>query len=177
MKKFTFTFMMLLAFSAVFPAQQTRLSQLFEKYQDTEGVTSIKIAKPMFSMLKKLNLKDSELDKIQPLLSKINGLQILIVEKPAETASAKEKNALSLLGSEIASGVKNLNYQELMTVNAKGNKIKFMAANSAADVLDNLLLSVSAEENTILMMLDGKVSMDDISKLLNEDEAPETLKK
>ncbi|MGZ5197772.1 MAG: DUF4252 domain-containing protein, partial [Kaistella sp.] len=63
-------------------AQKAKLDQLFDKYQETDGVTSIKIAKPMFNMLNKLNIDDSELDQIKPLLSKINGLKILILEKP-----------------------------------------------------------------------------------------------
>jgi hypothetical protein len=48
-----------LAFSHFFNVygQKDKLDQLFDKYQEVEGVTSIKIAKPMFGMLSNLDLE------------------------------------------------------------------------------------------------------------------------
>ena len=151
-------------------AQKEKLDQLFEKYQETEGVTSIKIAKPMFSMLNKLNINDSELDQIKPLLSKINGLKILIVEKP-DTKSAtdgKQNGIFQNLQADISNSIKNMKYEELMTVNNKDNKIKFLSSDATNGILENLLLSINSEDNTVLMMLDGKISMDDVNKLITE---------
>lgn len=150
-------------------AQREKLYSLFDKYQETEGVTSIKIAKPMFSMLSKLDIKDAELDNIKPVLDKIQGLRILVIEKP-ESDSINKKAMLNFnsLQKDISSSLKNLNYDELMTVNSKEAKVKFLAADAANGVLDNLLLSVNSEGNQVLMMLDGKISMDDVNKLANE---------
>ncbi len=49
-----------------------KLDAIFEKYQEAEGVTSIKIAKPMFRLLNNINIDDSDMDKIKPLISKMN---------------------------------------------------------------------------------------------------------
>ena len=154
-------------------AQKEKLDQLFEKYQETEGVTSIKIAKPMFNMLNKLNINDSELEQIKPLLSKINGLRILIVEKPTAANSPGSQNKINLsnfqsLQSDINNSIRNMKYEELMTVNSKDNKIKFLSSDATNGILDNLLLNISSEGNTVLMMLDGKISVDDVNKLINE---------
>ena len=154
-------------------AQKDKLDQLFDKYQESEGVTSIKIAKPMFNMLNKLNINDSELEQIKPLLSKINGLRILIVEKPTAANNTGSQNKINLgnfqsLQSDINNSIKNMKYEELMTVNSKDNKIKFLSSDATNGILDNLLLNISSEGNTVLMMLDGKISMDDVNKLINE---------
>lgn len=168
MKKLIILFTFLFAFANI-SAQKEKLDQLFERYQETEGVTSIKIAKPMFNMLNKLNINDSELDQIKPLLSKINGLRILVVEKPeAETVADGKSLLFHNLQADINSSIKNMKYEELMTVNSKDNKIKFLSADATNDILDNLLLSINSEDNTVLMMLDGKISMDDVNKLINE---------
>lgn len=168
MKKLIFLFTFLFAFANV-TAQKEKLDQLFEKYQETEGVTSIKIAKPMFNMLNKLNINDAELDQIKPLLSKINGLRILVVEKSEAKTTADGKPLMfQNLQADINSSIKNMKYEELMTVNSKDNKIKFLSADATNDILDNLLLSINSEDNTVLMMLDGKISMDDVNKLINE---------
>ena len=66
------------------------------------------------------------------------------------------------------STLKNLHYEELMTVNSKDNKIKFLAANTTSDILDNLLLTINGEDSNVLMMLDGKISMNDVSNLVND---------
>ncbi|MBV2165772.1 MAG: DUF4252 domain-containing protein [Kaistella sp.] len=169
MKKLLFILAFFFSFLNV-NAQKEKLDQLFEKYQETGGVTSIKIAKPMFSMLNKLNINDSELDQIKPLLSKINGLKILIVEKP-DTKSAtdgKQNGIFQNLQADISNSIKNMKYEELMTVNNKDNKIKFLSSDATNGILENLLLSINSEDNTVLMMLDGKISMDDVNKLITE---------
>ncbi|WP_169463262.1 DUF4252 domain-containing protein [Kaistella palustris] len=171
-----------LVFSSFFQlnAQKAKLDQLFEKYQEADGVTSIKIAKPMFNMLNKLNIADDELSQIKPLLSKIEGLKILILEKPAsaKTPGAPE-NKMQLmqfdkLQTDIASSLKNMKYEELITVHSKDNKIKFLSSDAANGVLDNLLLNINSDGNTMLMMLEGKISMDDVNNLINEAEKPST---
>lgn len=169
MKKILFIFALFFSFVSS-SAQKDKLDQLFEKYQETEGVTSIKIAKPMFNMLNKLNINDSELDQIKPLLSKINGLKILIVEKPGtpSTDNQKKLGVFNSLQEDISNSIKNMKYEELITVNSKDNKIKFLSSDATNGILDNLLLSINSEGNTVLMMLDGKISMDDVNNLVSQ---------
>ena len=173
MKKLLLIFALTFSYFFQINAQKDKLDQLFDKYQESEGVTSIKIAKPMFNMLNKLNINDSELDQIKPLLSKINGLRILIVEKPTVATNPGSQDKLNLsnfqsLQSDITNSIKNMKYEELMTVNSKDNKIKFLSSDATNGILDNLLLNISSEGNTVLMMLDGKISMEDVNKLINE---------
>ena len=167
----TFLFLMFLPVFAL--AQTEKLDAIFEKYQEAEGVTSIKIAKPMFRLLNNINIDDSDMDKIKPLISKMNGLKILIMEKPetAENPTAAQLAAIneaSKVKNEILAAVKNLKYDELMTLNSKDNKIKFLAANTTSDILDNLLLTINGEDSNVMMMLDGKISMNDVSNLVND---------
>lgn len=144
--------------------QKNKLDQLFDKYQETEGVTSIKIAKPMFGMLSNLNIADAELDQIKPLLSKIDGLKILITENT--------KGNLANVNKEISSYLNNLNYSEIMSVKNAGSRVKFLSSEAKNDgTLDNMLLSIdSGGGENILVMLDGKISMDDVNKILNSSE-------
>ena len=180
----TFLFLMFLPVFAL--AQTEKLDAIFEKYQEAEGVTSIKIAKPMFRLLNNINIDDSDMDKIKPLISKMNGLKILIMEKPekAENPTAAQLAAIneaSKVKNEILTAVKNLKYDELMTLNSKDNKIKFLAADTSSNLLNNMLLTISSEDENILMMLDGQISMDDVSNLINdvqkEDKTPKTPEK
>lgn len=169
MKKILFIFILLFTSLNVF-GQSDKLNQLFDQYQDTEGVTSIKIAKPMFRLLGNLNIEDEDLKNIRPLINKVNSLKILVVDKPnsSNKDSVVAYNNFQNVQKSMLSALKNLNYEELMTVNSKDNKIKFLATKTASNVLDNLLLSINGEDSNVLMMLDGKISLDDVSNLVND---------
>ena len=157
-------------FFNIYGQEKDKLDQLFDKYQEVEGVTSIKIAKPMFGMLSNLDLGDAELDQIKPLLSKINGLKVFIAEKPQDGSSAKGQK-LSQINKDISSYLSNLKYSEIMTMNSNGAKIKFLSAEEKNGILDDLLLSIdSGGEENILVKLDGKLSMNDINKIINSTE-------
>jgi len=165
MKKISILIVLFLLSTNIF-GQTEELNKLFDKYQDTEGVTSIKIAKPMFKLLNNLKIDNEELGKIQPLLGKVNGLKMLVLEK-----SAKSDNPLvdeKKIEKEIANSLKNMKYEELVTVNNRDAKIKFMAQDITANVMDNLILNIMSEESSVLMMLDGKISMDDVNNLMQE---------
>ncbi|MCW3169891.1 DUF4252 domain-containing protein [Chryseobacterium sp. 09-1422] len=159
-----------LAFSHFFDVygQKEKLDQLFDKYQEVEGVTSIKIAKPMFGMLSNLNIADSELDQIKPLLAKIDGLKVLITESPED---GKSSNNLNQLNKEITSYLKNMNYSEMMSVKNGDSKVKFLSSEAKNGILEDILLRIdSGNGENILVMLDGKLSMDDVNKIINSGE-------
>ena len=108
------------------------------------------------------------------------------MEKPekAENPTAAQLAAIneaSKVKNEILAAVKNLKYDELMTLNSKDNKIKFLAADTSSNLLNNMVLTISSEDENILMMLDGQISMDDVSNLINdvqkEDKTPKTPEK
>ncbi|MDR6516947.1 DUF4252 domain-containing protein [Chryseobacterium camelliae] len=162
-----------LAFSHFFNVygQEDKFDKLFDKYQEVEGVTTIKIAKPMFGMLSSLNIDDSQLDQIKPLLSKINGLKILITEGAGDGKGKNNLANLSQLNKDIASYLTNLKYDEIMAVKSSGSKIKFLSSEAKNGIMDDLLLSIdSGGGENILIKLDGKLSMDDINKIINSSE-------
>ena len=165
LKKISLLIVLFLLSTNIF-GQTEELNKLFDRYQDTAGVTSIKIAKPMFKLLNNLKIDNEELGKIQPLLGKVNGLKMLVLEK---SGTSKNPNLNEgKIEKEIANSLKNMKYEELVTVNNRDAKIKFMTQDITANVMDNLILNIMSEDSSVLMMLDGKISMDDVSKLMEE---------
>lgn len=166
-KNFTRAFAMLFLLTIQLGfAQAAKLHSLFDQYQNTDGVTSIKIAKPMFRMLGSMNINDSDLNNISPILNKVDGLKILIVEGNGKKNNPA--NSQTVLKNEILSAVKNLNYEELMSVKSKDNNVKFLAEKTSGDIFNNLLLTIAGDDSDVLMILDGKISMNDINNLVEE---------
>lgn len=157
-------------------AQLSDVHKIFEKYQDVEGITSIKVSKPMFNMLNKLKIQDDDLQKIQPLLGKVNSINILISGggKLLDSLTNIKSDLLKLgnspagLQNEINLAVKKLNYEELVTVNSSGRKIKLLTVGTNSDILHNLLLSITGSDQSVLMLLDGDVPMDQLSKFISD---------
>ncbi|WP_270088310.1 DUF4252 domain-containing protein [Sphingobacterium sp. SYP-B4668] len=154
----TTLFFICLCYLNIANAQIAKLDKIFEQYKEGKGVTSIKIAKPMFSMLNKLKLGDEELNQIKPLLANINSIKMLIVE------DSEDKH----LKSEVSKAFAALKYEELVSINSDGNKIRFLTESSQSDNLNNLLLSIVADDSVIFMILDGKVRYEDINKLIDQ---------
>lgn len=154
----TILFFMCFCYLSVANAQIAKLDQIFEQYKEGKGVTSIKIAKPMFSMLKKLKLGEEELNQIRPLLANINSIKMLIVEDSND----------EYLKTEVSKAFAALKYEELVSINSDGSKIRFLTENSESDNLNNLLLSIVADDSVIFMILDGKLRLEDISNLVNQ---------
>ena len=92
-----------LLFATVANAQISKLDEIFEQYKESKGVTSIKIGKPMFSMLNKMKLSDNDVNNIKPLLSKINYIKMLILEDGGNKVQ-----------SDVAKAINKLNYEELI---------------------------------------------------------------
>ena len=176
MKKLIPIIVFVLLSSNVF-AQLNDVHKIFEKYQDVEGITSIKVGKGMFSLLNKLKVEDEDVQKIKPLLGKVNSINILISGggKLLDSLTGIKSNLIKLgdniplgLQSEINLAIKKLNYEELVTVNSSGRKIKLLTVDSNGDFLHNLLLSITGADQNILMLLDGDVPMSELSKFISE---------
>ncbi|WP_234993222.1 DUF4252 domain-containing protein [Sphingobacterium lactis] len=136
-------------------AQISKLDQIFEQYKEQKGVTSIKIGKPMFKMLNKMKLNDHDIETIKPLLGKINSIKMLIFEDGGTS-----------IKDQVSTAIGRLNYEELMVVNSDGNKIKFLAEKVDGDFIDNLLLSITSDTDTLFLILDGSLKYDDINNLV-----------
>ncbi|MEO6949812.1 MAG: DUF4252 domain-containing protein [Ginsengibacter sp.] len=158
-------------------AQLNDVHKIFEKYQEVEGITSIKVGKSMFNLLNKLNIQDEDLQKIKPLLGKVNSINILItggsklLDSLINIKPGLIKQGVNPLGlqNEINLAVKKLNYEELVTVNSSGRKMKLLTVNSSGNMLHNLLLSITGADQNVLMLLDGEIPMDQVSKFISEE--------
>ena len=158
-------------------AQLNDVHKIFEKYQEVDGITSIKVGKPMFNLLNKLNIQDEDLQKIKPLLGKVNSINILIsggsklLDSLINIKPGLIKQGVNPLGlqNEINLAVKKLNYEELVTVNSSGRKMKLLTVNSSGNMLHNLLLSITGADQNVLMLLDGEIPMDQVSKFISEE--------
>ena len=64
-----------------------------------------------------------------------------------------------------------MNYSEMMSVKNGDSKIKFLSSEAKNGILEDILLRIdSGNGENILVMLDGKLSMDDVNNIINSSE-------
>lgn len=175
MKKIYFIIALILNSLVTFSAQTEKLNQLFKDFEKNGGVTSIDIKKPMFNLLNSIDLDDEYLGKIKPIMSQVDGLKILIIPKITFPENLKSENVENIKLNEkktarVNKALKDLNFNELMSLNNDGTSMKFLAENEKNNMLENLVFNIDSNDENIILMMNGKMKMEDVNKIINSNE-------
>lgn len=176
MKKIFSILIIILTGLVTLSAQTEKLNQLFQDFEKNGGVTSINIKKPMFKLLNTLDVDNEYLAKIRPILSQVDGLKLLIIPKATFPEDQKSENAdnirLNDLKTEkVNKALSSLNFNELMSLNSDGTSMKFLAEAEKGDFLENLVFNIDSDEENILFILNGKMKMSDVNKIISSAES------
>lgn len=100
----------------------------------------------------------------------MEGLKILIIPKGKDAAKdgSVEKFKLNAQNSEkVSRALNSLNFNELMTMNSDGTSMKFLAEDEKDNYLENLVFNVDSEDENIIFILNGKMKMSDVNKIMS----------
>lgn len=175
MKKIFFIIAIILNSLVTYSAQTDKLNKLFQDFEKNGGVTSINIKKPMFKLLNTIDVNDAYVGKIKPILNEVDGLKILIIPKATFPDDLKNENLANIgLNEEktekVNKALKALNFNELMSMNSDGTSMKFLAEDEKDNYLENLVFNVDSKEENIIFILNGKMKMSDVNKIVNSSE-------
>lgn len=175
MKKIFFIIAIILNSFATYSAQTDKLNQLFQDFEKNGGVTSINIKKPMFKLLNTIDVNDAYVGKIKPILNEVDGLKILIIPKATFPDGLKGENVENIKLNEqrsekVSRALKSLNFNELMSMSSDGTSMKFLAEDEKDNYLENLVFNVDSKEENIIFILNGKMKMSDVNKIINSSD-------
>lgn len=175
MKKILYILTIMLSGLVTFPAQTEQLNQLFQSFEKSGGVTSINIKKPMFKLLNTLDINDEYVGKIKPILNEVDGLKLLIIPKITFPDHLKNENLEQIKlneqqSSKVNRALNSLKFNELMSMNSDGVSMKFLAETEKDNYLENLIFNVDSKEENIIFILNGKMKLSDVNKIINSSE-------
>lgn len=156
-------------------AQTEKLDEFFQSFENKSGVTSIDIKKPMFDLLNKIEINDEYVGKIKPIMRDVDGLKLLVFSKIAFPDHLKSENVGQIKMNEAKSKrvenlLANLNLNELMSMKSDDVSMKFLAENAKDGILENLIFNVDSKDEIVIFMLNGKMKMDDVNKIINSSD-------
>ncbi|WP_162555600.1 DUF4252 domain-containing protein [Reichenbachiella versicolor] len=137
-------------------AQDSPVDQLFNKYSDKDGFTSVYISKYMFGLFSNSDSEDKDEDDMSNVLSGLESIRILTVED-------KEINNSINLYDEIIKDISLSEYEQLMVVKEKGQDIRMMVRKEQGKIVDFLMIGGGSDN--FLISINGNLDLDAISKL------------
>ena len=149
MKRLFITLVATLLVALTLPAQEN----VFEKYADTEGVTTVYISKKMFNMMKDVKSEDQNLGTLS---GKINDMQILTCE---------DKDTVAKLRKDIAYISPDNGYEELMRVREEGERITIYAKEGKKE--NEYILLVDDSEELVLIQINGQLTLEELQSVVS----------
>jgi hypothetical protein len=141
-------------FSLFVIGQNNPVDQLFEKYSDKEGFTSVYISSKMLSMLGSLDSKDEDLNKT---MNRLKSIRILTSE---DSLINKSLNFYSELNKIMDFS----SYEELMTVKG-GDEATKILINESGNIITELLIISGGRKGNTLISIRGDIDLESISGL------------
>jgi hypothetical protein len=135
-------------------AQNSAVDQLFAKYADRDGFTTVSISKAMFSLFA------SESESKDEFNQAVRGLESIRILAPDSATSMKMK--LNFY-NDIIKNLPIAQYEELMSVKEKDQVFK-MLIRKKGNIITEFLMIGGGNEN-LLISITGNIDLKSISKL------------
>jgi hypothetical protein len=147
---------LLIVFSFVAKSQNSTVDQLFDKYADKDGFTTVSISKAMFSLFASENESKDEFN------GAIKGLESIRILSPDSAIQAQMKGKLNFY-NEICKSLPLSQYEELMSVKEKDQVFKMLIRKKGSIITEFLMIG-GGKEN-LLICITGNINLKSISKL------------
>jgi hypothetical protein len=155
MKKILISLLLIVS-SVIVNAQNTAADQLFDKYADKDGFTTVSISKAMFSLFASESESKDEFNKA------VRGLESIRILAPDSAIQAQMKGKLNFY-NEICKSLPIAQYEELMSVKEKDQVFK-MLIRRKGDIITEFLMIGGGNDN-VMICITGNIDLKSISKL------------
>ncbi|HHJ09763.1 MAG TPA: DUF4252 domain-containing protein [Bacteroidetes bacterium] len=154
MKKWIFAVLLTSMAVPVF-AQKDAVDQLFDKYGGKDGYTTVYITSKMFSMFSEAQVDDPEFKR---MMENLKSIRIL-----ANDESVDREDNVNFY-DEVMKNLPADEYEELMLVMEKDQKVKFLMKEKDGKVVE-LLLVVGGKDDNAVIDIRGIIDMKEIAQL------------
>lgn len=146
-----YTFALLLAIAIVGASAQ--ITEFFERYSNTDGVTSVFISKSLLRMMPDIKTEGVE---VKEIADKLESIRILTTEDKSMAAKLRE---------DATKNLRLKGYEELLRVNEGDEKTGIFMKTGEKNVNEYLIINQETDEfNAILIT--GRITPSDIQKMV-----------
>jgi len=153
-----FAFMFLVPFAQ---AQESVTQSLYEKYSGTEGITTVHITSELFGMIAQMNFEGEDAEEMNEMKEAMAGLEFIKIVM-FEDVSPENKDFIAFKKDLAAFDLDG--FSELMVVDDKDEKIRFVARQDGEMIKEFLILIQSSDQAGFISIF-GDMDMETISKV------------
>lgn len=163
MKKFIIVLLTVVFTVPFAQAQESVTEKLYKKYSGMEGITTVHITKELFGMISQMNFEGEdakEMNEMKDAMAKLEFIRIVMFENADENNSdfksfKKDLRAFDLNG-----------FKELMVVDEKDEKVRFVARQEG-ELFKEFLVLIDSKDEAGFISIFGDLDMKTISKVSN----------
>jgi hypothetical protein len=155
MKKILLALFLIMS-SVIANAQNSAVDQLFAKYSDRDGFSTVSISKAMFSLFA------SEKESKDEFNQAVRGLESIRILAPDSAYQAQQKVRLNFY-TEICKSLPIAQYEELMSVKEKDQVFKMLIRRKGSVITEFLM--IGGGNDNVLICITGNIDLKSISKL------------
>jgi len=161
MKKLLITLFTIAFLSPALIAQESITSELYKKYSGTEGITTVHITKELFGMIAQMNFEGEDAEEMNEMKDAMAGLEFIKIVM-FEDGSADNKDFTSF--KKDLNALDHEGYAELMVVDDKDEKVRFLARQDG-EMIKEFLILISSSDEVGFISIFGDMDMETISKV------------
>lgn len=144
-------------------AQNTKIDAFFAKYRHRPN--TISMALPGWLVKFGLNVSGEleDANEIRPLMRGLNNMKILVMEEKNYASPREVKNLIE--------HARKHEFKDLISVREEGSRVNIMLKTKhtqKGEIIKNVLILVSEEEELVLITFNGRWKKDALQKLLEE---------
>lgn len=154
MKKLLFTITLALA-TIVATAQGTIVTKYFNELATNDAFTKVSVNSKMFSLFTELTPGSEAEKEFLAAVSKLKGLKIITADSIGDSKKMYSRALTDITGAA---------YEELMSVQDKGENMRFFIKEKSG-IIEELLMLVGGNKQFVLLSLYGEIDLKNISKI------------
>lgn len=147
-----YTISILLALAIISATAQ--ISEIFDRYADTDGVTSVYISKSLLRMMPDVETDGVDLEGIS---DKLDSIRILTTE---------DKSIAKKLKKDITKSLRSDNYEVLLMVNESKEETMIYMKPGKNSLTEYLIISHDSDEFNIIRIV-GRIKPGDVRDIVN----------
>ena len=151
----------LLASAGAGYGQSEVVSQVFEKFEDADGFTSVDISKGLFELVAEIEAEDPDFDDFKKAIEGLESMKLLAYSLEEGKGDPQVKSDFV---REINATIPFKEYEELMVIRDSDARINFYAK-SDKQVIKEMIMVVDGKDEAVLLSLFGNLDLNYITKL------------
>ncbi len=139
-------------------AQESKVTDFFDRYSDNDNYTSVEVAKGLFELFANIDSDDKDFEEFQKAIEGIEKLRLLSYSTENGNMAEKER-----FYNDIKTSIPFDQYDELMIVKKPDATINFYSKGGGRNISE-LLMVVDGKTDVILLSITGNIDLKHLAK-------------